>query len=42
MLVRRDAEGFTAADWAQVEPDFGAEHFFALDARASANPGSFR
>ncbi|CRK57927.1 hypothetical protein [Alloactinosynnema sp. L-07] len=42
MLVRRDIDAFVAGDWSQVEDDFDADRFFAVDGRASDNPDSWR
>jgi enamine deaminase RidA (YjgF/YER057c/UK114 family) len=41
MLVRRDIEAFVAGDWALTAPDFDEAAFFAVDARASANPDTW-
>jgi enamine deaminase RidA (YjgF/YER057c/UK114 family) len=42
MLVRRDIEAFIAGDWSLTAPDFDEESFFAVDARASGNPDTWR
>jgi enamine deaminase RidA (YjgF/YER057c/UK114 family) len=42
MLVTRDIEAFTAADWPGVAADFDADAFFAVDAAASPNPDTWR
>ena len=42
MLVRRDIGAFVAGDWSMTAPDFDEASFFAVNARASGNPDTWR
>lgn len=41
MLVRRDTDAFTKADWSMVADDFIEEGFMGVDARRLSNPDSW-
>ena len=42
ILIRRDLDAFLDADWAQTDPDFYHEEFWAIDAQGTANSDHWR
>ena len=42
ILIRRDLEAFLDADWAQTDPDFHHQEFWAIDANFTANSDHWR
>ncbi len=41
MLMERDIRAFVRGDWSEVEADFAASRFFAVDARGQRAPSSW-